>query len=578
MKSVNRKRRWLGCAVLITLAVLASACGDNPVGEPSGNASPGGSGLNAASLVTTVVENLRIPWEMRLLPDGRLLLTEREGRVVIADVSSGGATEVGRIDVLARGEGGLMGLALDPDFPDTPRIYVSYTRSQGGGAQNRVSQFVLSGLGTSSPRLEGETVLLDGIPAGSIHNGSRVAFGPDGYLWVTTGDSGNGGLAKRMDSLAGKVLRMTKDGKAAPGNPYLDRPYPFSLIYTLGHRNPQGLTFHPRTGEAYLTEHGPSDNDEINRLQAGGNYGWPDLRGKANEAGFIDPIMTWSPTIAPAGALFYSGDLLGELRGALVFVTLKESDLRVLVPTDEADFVEVAEERILFDREFGRLRAIAQGPDGALYLATSNFDGRGSPRSGDDRIIRIEPQTGDFSDIDVSPYRAAILDLASRRVISGFPDGTFRPESLVLRQQFAKLIVKSLGLPVSLSDVSPFVDVPSDVDPSDHFYPDHYVAVCFAQGITKGTTPTTFAPYADTTRAQLITMVARAADLPEPPSDYAPDFVPGQFSPFEHYENARSAAYAGLLDGLVGVGPSYDFLGSATRGECAQLLWNLIAT
>ncbi|MBN1631574.1 MAG: PQQ-dependent sugar dehydrogenase [Thermoleophilia bacterium] len=377
------------CAVLIALALLAGACGETG-GEPSTGASSTTPPPTAGYRATTVVEDLRVPWEMRFLPDGRLLVTEREGGVVLADLTSGEVVEVGRVDVLARGEGGLMGLALDPDFPGTPRIYVSYTHAQNGGPRNRVSRFTLSGLDTPSPRLEGETVLLDGIPAGSIHDGSRVAFGPDGYLWVTTGDSGNGDLAQQLDSLAGKVLRMAGDGKPAPGNPYVDQPHPFSLIYTLGHRNPQGLAFHPQTGEAYVTEHGPSDNDEINRLEAGGNYGWPDLRGKANESGFVDPIMTWTPTIAPAGALFYSGDLLGDLRGALMFVTLKESDLRVLKPGDEAALAASTEERILFDEEFGRLRAIVQGPDGALYLATSNLDGRGSAEPGDDRIIRIE--------------------------------------------------------------------------------------------------------------------------------------------------------------------------------------------
>ncbi len=187
-----------------------------------------------------MVEDLRIPWEMRFLPDGRLLVTEREGRIVIADVGSGMVTEVGRIEVSARGEGGLMGLALDPAFEDNGAIYVSYTYS-GDGRGNRVSRFTLSGLDTGTPQLGAETVLVDGIPAGTNHDGSRVAFGPDGYLWVTTGDAGDGDRAQRMDSLAGKVLRMTSEGQPAPGNPFADRPYPFSLIYTLGHRNPQGL-------------------------------------------------------------------------------------------------------------------------------------------------------------------------------------------------------------------------------------------------------------------------------------------------------------------------------------------------
>ena len=391
--------RWLGGAALGALVLFALACGSGGQGSTTTSStsasttapSSTSSSVVAALQAVTVVEGLSIPWEMRFLPDGRLLVTEREGRVVLADVESGDVTEVGRIDVLARGEGGLMGLALDPGFPEPADIYVSYTHSQGGDAQNRVSRFALEGLDGPTPGLGVETVLLDGIPAGSNHNGSRVAFGPDGYLWVTTGDSGDGDLAQQMDSLAGKVLRMTKDGQAAPDNPFPDEPYPFSLIYTLGHRNPQGLAFHPVSGEAYVTEHGPSDNDEINKLQAGGNYGWPDLRGKVDEPGFIDPIASWSPTIAPAGALFYTSGRLSALDGCFVFVTLKESDLRILVPTDTADFAAVAEERVLFDDEFGRLRAIAVGPDGYLFVSTSNLDGRGDPRPGDDRIIRIGP-------------------------------------------------------------------------------------------------------------------------------------------------------------------------------------------
>jgi glucose/arabinose dehydrogenase len=328
---------------------------------------------------------------MRFQPDGRLLITEREGRVVVADVVSGAVTEVGQIDVAARGEAGLMGLALDPDFPKNPSIYVSYTYSGDEGNRNRVSRFTLSAPDSPTPQFAEETVLVDDIPAASIHDGSRLAFGPDGFLWVTMGDAGDGDRAQEMDSLSGKVLRMTRDGQPAPDNPFLDLPYPFSLIYTLGHRNPQGLAFHPQAGVAYVTEHGPADNDEVNRLQAAGNYGWPDLRGKAGEPGFVDPIISWSPTIAPAGCLFYSGDMLAGLEGAFLFVTLKDSDLRALVPDGSDDFQAVADEMILFDEQFGRLRAIVQGPDGALYIATSNHDGRGDAGELDDRVIRIDP-------------------------------------------------------------------------------------------------------------------------------------------------------------------------------------------
>lgn len=380
-------------------------------GSGTTSSSPGTTSGGAALRATTVVQGLRVPWEMRFLPDGRLLVTERGGRVVVADLDSGVVGEVGTVDVLARGEGGLMGMALDPEFSQRPYLYLSFTHDQEGERANRVSRFEVLGYdpqaGDGGPAAGGaaadadnagvgrlslgsETVLIDGIPAGSNHDGSRVAFGPDGYLWITTGDAGDGDLAQRMDSLAGKVLRMDRDGRPDPDGPFSDRPYPFSLIYTLGHRNPQGLAFGPESGQAYVTEHGPSDNDEVNSLRAGGNYGWPDLRGAADEPGFDDPIMTWTPTIAPAGALFYTGDLLRELQGTFLFVTLKERDLRVLVPSGDGDLDGVAEERVLFDREFGRLRAIAQGPDGALYLSTSNHDGRGDAAEGDDRIIRVD--------------------------------------------------------------------------------------------------------------------------------------------------------------------------------------------
>lgn len=362
----------------------------SPSSETTGSTAPGSSAI-APLEATSVVENLRVVWEMRFMPDGRLLVSERGGRIVIADVTSGEVTEVGNLEVLARGEGGLMGLDLDPDFPETPDVYVVYTYSNGDEG-NRISRLTLTGLDSGAPAIAGETVILDRLPAGPIHDGSRVAFGPDGYLWVTMGDTGNGELAQRMDSLGGKVLRMTRDGQPAPDNPFLDEPYPFSLIYTLGHRNPQGLTFHPGTNQAYVTEHGPSENDEVNRLEPGGNYGWPGSSGVVEEPGFVDPIMTWTPTIAPAAAVFYDGGLIDGLGGQFLLVTLKERDLRVLVPVDSADFTQVAEERVLLDEEFGRLRAIAVGPDGVLYLGTSNHDGRGQVRDGDDRIIRVVPE------------------------------------------------------------------------------------------------------------------------------------------------------------------------------------------
>jgi hypothetical protein len=182
--------------------------------------------------------------------------------------------------------------------------------------------------------------------------------------------------------------------------------------------------------------------------------------------------------------------------------------------------------------------------------------------------------TATFSDTSSSPYKTAIESLATAGIISGFADGTFRPDDPVSRQQFAKMIVKTLGLTVTGSEVCPFTDVAAQIG-TDPFYPSKYVAVCAANGITTGKTATMFDPSSSITHQQLITMVVRAAKLADPPDDYTPTFTAAQFTLDEHYQNARKAAYAGLLTGLQGVGASYDFLAPATRGECAQILYNL---
>jgi hypothetical protein len=207
---------------------------------------------------------------------------------------------------------------------------------------------------------------------------------------------------------------------------------------------------------------------------------------------------------------------------------------------------------------------ILYGQNFAYWLSVSGGDGPTEPGDG-------------FPDVTGSPYETAIYDLADRGIISGFEDGRFRPYDPVKRQQFAKMIVKALGLEVTGDEVCPFTDVAAQMG-TDPFYPSKYVAVCALNGITTGKTPTTFAPGDNITRQQLISMVARAADLPDPPDDYDPGFTPAQFSLETHYQNARKAVYAGLLDGLQDLGPSYDFTAPSSRGECAQLLYNLIQT
>jgi len=374
-----------GCAgVSSTGPSLTSASTTVSTSAPSSTL-PGGPLPKAAAesdlVVEVVAEGLDVPWEIRFFPDGALLVTERAGRVLRIDLHTGAIAELGRLPVAQEGEGGLLGAALDPDFPSSPYFYVAYTYRADGtdsGLANRVSRLTVEG-----DVLGEERVLVDGIPGAGNHDGARVAFGPDGYLWVTTGDASKGERAQDLESLAGKVLRMDREGRPADGNPFGD-----SLVYSYGHRNPQGLAWLAGDPEPFVTEHGPSENDEVNHIQAGGNFGWPLVAGSGGGPEFVDPVYSWTPTIAPAGAVFYESDAIPGWRGSLLFVTLKQSDLRRLSPTD-ASFGEIAEEEVLFDGLFGRLRSIAIGPEGALYMGTSNRDGRGDTRTGDDKILRI---------------------------------------------------------------------------------------------------------------------------------------------------------------------------------------------
>jgi glucose/arabinose dehydrogenase len=282
-----------------------------------------------------------------------------------------------------------MGIAFHPDFATEPYVYAAHSYSAGGGVRNRLVRARWDGQSLGTP----ETLLAD-LPGSSIHDGSRLAIGPDRLLYMTTGDAASATLAQDLGSLAGKVLRMTLDGQPAPGNPFPSR------VYSLGHRNAQGLVFHPTTGALYVTEHGPGDNDEVNRIIAGRNYGWPAVHGfcdddTGNERPFcqansvVEPLAAWTPTIAPAGADIYAADLIPQWKGSLLFTSLKGQAVYRLVLSDDAQHVTSRE--TLFDGQFGRLRDVLVAPDGAVYLATSNRDGRGSPSSDDDRIIRIRP-------------------------------------------------------------------------------------------------------------------------------------------------------------------------------------------
>jgi glucose/arabinose dehydrogenase len=336
--------------------------------------------------VETLASGLEAPWDLAFVPDGRILLTERPGRVrVIQDGALRPEPLVTIAEVAAEGEGGLLGIALDPNFAQNQGVYLYYThRAENNQLHNRVVRYTLVGSQLSDPR-----IVVDGIPGAGIHNGGRIAFGPDGKLYVTAGDASQSERAQDPAALAGKILRLNSDGSIPSDNPFATSP-----VYALGLRNPQGLAWQPGTNQLYATEHGPQAHDEVNRIDPGGNYGWPQMQGDAGpSAGATPPVLeSGATTWAPTGATLVQAATFAQWQGSLLFAGRRSETLWKLVVSPSTTRPPTLEP--LIQGEYGRLRTVVEGPDGMLYLLTSNRDGRGSPAPDDDRLLRIAPAAG----------------------------------------------------------------------------------------------------------------------------------------------------------------------------------------
>jgi glucose/arabinose dehydrogenase len=285
-------------------------------------------------------------------------------------------------DVMIRtgNESGVLGMALHPNFAQNHFVYVAYSALRpGSDPVNRVIRFR-----ESNNTFADAAVILDNVPTGLNHAGSRIRFGPDGKLYITTGDAGNPDLSQTLSSLAGKVLRLNDDGTTPADNPY------GSPVWTWGHRHPQGLDWHPATRDLWATEHGGTHRDELNRIVKGNNYGWPIIQGDETRPDMITPVLFYIPAIAPSGLSFYPSTRIPQFRANIFFTALAGMHIH-RVRLDPTDATRVAATERLFEGKFGRIRDVVPGPEGYLYFSTSNRDARTSPVATDDRIARIVP-------------------------------------------------------------------------------------------------------------------------------------------------------------------------------------------
>jgi glucose/arabinose dehydrogenase len=384
-------------ATLSAVTLLVLACSHPPPGRGAGEVETTAARAEAGQTtakdqvsfrVETVVANLEVPWSIVWAPDGRMLFTERVGRVRVYENGKLRSQPLFTVpDVEPSGESGLMSIALHPQFATNRLLYLSYAY-KADGQRVRVARYR-----ETSNGLTDRTIIIENIPAAANHAGCRLRFGPDGKLYITTGDATERELAQQLDSLAGKILRVNDDGTVPPDNPFVGQQNARPEIWSYGHRNPQGIDWQPGTNLLFETEHGPSGfdgpggGDEVNIIEKGKNYGWPVIHHTQTHPGMEAPLLEYTPACAPASGMFYRDAQFPQFRGNFFFGCLRGARIiRVVL-----DGRRVVTQENLLAGKYGRIRDVAEGPDGYLYFSTSNRDGRGAPAADDDRIIRLVP-------------------------------------------------------------------------------------------------------------------------------------------------------------------------------------------
>ncbi|MFE5073385.1 PQQ-dependent sugar dehydrogenase [Streptomyces halstedii] len=388
--------RLRGVAAVLASAslLLSAACatddggpagtGGSPTPPASSASAPAASPSPSADLppakgsvevVSTLTEDLDSPWGLAPLPGGDLLVASRdEATITRIDGTSGEKTELGTVPgVSPAGEGGLLGLAVAPTYGADHLVYAYFTTE----SDNRVARLQYDESKPAGQQLGAPDTILRGIPKGSVHNGGRIAFGPDRMLYAGTGETGDTGLAQDEKSLAGKILRMTPDGEPVHGNPSAD-----SVVYSWGHRNVQGLAWDARK-RLWASEFGQDTWDELNLIEPGKNYGWPEVEGEKGEPGYEDPVAVWKTSEASPSGIAYA-------KGSIWMAGLRGERLWRIPLSGSADKEPLAAPQAFLEGTYGRLRTVAAAGGDRLWLVTSNTDGRGTPKSGDDRILLLK--------------------------------------------------------------------------------------------------------------------------------------------------------------------------------------------